>query len=245
MDTIIQNTQGADANNETSTISENGCGTASSYKRARKVAKRVATMTKSFVRKCNLYEWWYNLSTRRRAKRRARAAYETIVKESEHNIWDDTLDDYGISGQDGLPFHPPPPPTPMQDFQEFWNPYSEEALNLVEDRSAVGSDHGSLVAPTPAPAYKRGGRAQELAFAVDLHFGKMPYNAANYEVARRFASRHKLVTDASVRYAHQAALVKRAMHLYFITTEHDLVDHFILDNKVNSKRTKQKVLTQW
>lgn len=205
--------------------------------------KRGTKKTVRAISKLNLYEWWFNLSTRRRATRRAKQEYKTIVKNERRVVWDDTIDDYGTDGQDGLPTIPPVPEPPDPD-PLGWDPYGLDVIDNLDWN--LPPEPMNLGGPEPIkPKYRRGGRARDLAYAIELHFGKLPYDKANHEVARRFASRHKLVETSSVRYSHRAALVKRALHLYFVTLEDDLVDHFVVDNHRNDKRTKQLRMTKW
>jgi hypothetical protein len=120
---------------------------------------------------------------------------------------------------------------------------------LTASGKVSGGQHDQVVESPPessrrAPSFTRGGRARELAYATELQFGKLPCDRANYEVARRFASRHPLTASSSVRASHQAALVKRAMEIYFVLTEEDLADTFVVFNKINAKRTKQRAVAR-
>jgi hypothetical protein len=138
---------------------------------------------------------------------------------------DESIPDYGTDGVGGLPDSPSTVPEPL----------SQEV--------PVGGQGLTAQSPTPVPAkltFERGGRARELACAIEVQFGKMSCDKANYEVARRFCSRHMLVTSCSVRYSHQAALIKRALEIYFILAEVDLVDTWAIFNKKNMKRTTQR-----
>jgi hypothetical protein len=198
----------------------------------------------------NFYEWWFNLSTKRRATRAAKHEYKDIIKNHEHEVWNDSLPDYGSDGREGVPTFPPvPPDVETSSDLDRTSLYSTAAAWNVSDGSLGESSEGSInqivTASRPALKYKRGGRARDLAYAIEVQFGKMPYDKANYEVARRFASRHDLVESSSVRYAHRAALIKLALKFYFVTHEEDLVDHFVIDNKVNKKRTGQLAFTKW
>lgn len=238
METSNANTQGARASTEPDVDIEVPRRPVTTKWNLQAIKGKIAKIPKH-LRKLNVYEWWFNLSTRRRASRRARKDYKEVIKTASHNLWDDTVDDYGDQGLDGQPTIPPPPPLEMPGFEtnDNWDHlWPNSGLSVMSDEASSGTSSG----PTcPKPVFSRGGRAKELAYAVELHFGKLPYDKANYETARRFASRHDLVSKSSVRYAHRAALVKRAMQLYFVATENDLVDHFILDNAKNAKRTKQ------
>jgi hypothetical protein len=248
MDTIQLDTQGALNTNIDSTlghrkvVKKDDAYFITYVKKAGKAVRSGANKTSRIISKYNPYEWWFNLSTRRRATRRAKREYTTIVRTKKRVIWDDTVDDYGTDGHDGTPTIPPIPDPPLQD-PLGWDPY-----NLEIDEEDWNREPGDFIFDDPKPLepkYKRGGRAQDLAYAIELQFGKLPYDKANHEVARRFASRHDLVENCSVRYAHRAALVKRALHLYFVTVEADLIDHFVMDNPKNDKRTKQLRMARW
>jgi hypothetical protein len=204
-----------------------------------------------YMIKNNPYEIWYNRSTRRRARRRAKKSYKQIVKHKpllDYDEIEEKLFDVDTSEVPSLE-----PPVSTESTAEV-----DEETSSIKTTPKKGKGESKKkkedkpthikveAAPVPKKTEKRpvikfarGERARELAAAAELKFGAMVKSPANKEIVRRYMSRHELVIDFSVRETHRLALVNRAIKFYFIPTENDLVEHYTIENKKNTKRHLQ------
>lgn len=209
---------------------------------ANKTAKTVHTVVSSPY---NLYTWIKSRSTKYRARKRAHTRYRGIVKEKVETDWDNDgyFDEDIVNDEPEVVQTGDDPcllgdlPDPLGDRK---GDFDSEEPNLETDTTSELSTSTKIAEGLPGPMrYTRGERAHELAAAIEVQFGKLSHSAANREVARRFASRHELVRNCSVRNTHQARLIARAIAIYFIVSEDDLVNVYTLDNSKQRKRIKQ------
>lgn len=188
-----------------------------------------------YLIKNNPYEFWYNRSTRRRARRRAQKRYKHIVKtkyELDYDVVEERLFDEATSEA---------PTLESYGGTECETETDEETSGEQTPFSNKGQ--GPSVPTNKSEArpvnFARGERARQLAAAAELNFGALSKNEANKEIIRRFMARHELVTDFSVRFTDRLALSDRALQIYFIRTENDLVNVYTIENAKNTKRHKQ------
>jgi len=225
----------------------------------------------------NPYMFWYNRSTRRRARKRAKKRYREIVK-SKQVLDYDTVEErlFSAEASEDPPLEHVGGTECETDVDDKTSKTNETPKTDSDEGSSVASDKhrsnkrtrkGKLVGDgvdknvktavekihikeqgksvpktdkSPVIKYARGERARELAAAAELKYGNMVNSEANREIVRRFMSGHELVKDFSVRLTDQASIIRKSMYYYFILVEDDLVDHYTINNKKNTKRHNQR-----